>query len=53
MVALAQSRDLSFFYLKASGLSGLETILGGRTVLLARYKDCILVTYRGKMASSR
>ncbi len=53
MVTLAQSRALTLFYLQASGLSGLETILGGRTVLLARYKDCILVTYRGKMASSR
>jgi 4-amino-4-deoxy-L-arabinose transferase-like glycosyltransferase len=48
MVALAQSRPRTFFYLKVHDLPGLKEEFPGKLHLLGRHKDCILLSYEGK-----
>ncbi|MDP3182991.1 MAG: glycosyltransferase family 39 protein [Desulfobaccales bacterium] len=48
MAAFARSRPVVFFFLRAQDLPGFEQWLPGKYRSLARYKDCILVTYEGK-----
>ncbi|OGP71640.1 MAG: hypothetical protein A2Y80_07115 [Deltaproteobacteria bacterium RBG_13_58_19] len=48
MAAFADSRPLSFFFLKEKAFPRLKRLLAGNFQSLARYKDCLLVAYRGK-----
>jgi hypothetical protein len=48
LAAFAQTRPVSFFYLKADDLPDLEKEFPRKLTLLARQKDCILLSYEGK-----
>ncbi|MEW6386295.1 MAG: glycosyltransferase family 39 protein [Thermodesulfobacteriota bacterium] len=48
MTAFVHSRALTFFFLKDKAFPRLQGLLAGNFQTLARYKDCLLVAYKGK-----